>query len=236
MSEHANQQPGSNPSVNNNHSPAQPGTHTTSDHTLHASAKGLTPLKMPNNGSPSNLPVAPGTPGTPGAGPGPTPVPQTPMGAPPAGMGSPGSMPASAFEVDLPPELLHQGWRKFWSRRENRPYFFNRASGDTMWEMPPIHGAGAPPPGGGPPPQVFERNSDPLGISNNGPPPPGPPGPPHGHPGGHPVGHPGGHPHHHGPPGQHPHPGPHQMHPPQQHPGQPHQHPHGQVKCQIILL
>ena len=31
------------------------------------------------------------------------------------------------FEVDLPPELLQQGWRKYWSRRENRPYFFNRS-------------------------------------------------------------------------------------------------------------
>ena len=50
----------------------------------------------------------------------------------------PPSNPA-AFETDLPPELLQQGWRKFWSRRENRPYFFNRMSGDTMWEMPPIH-------------------------------------------------------------------------------------------------
>lgn len=109
------------------------------------------PLKMP---PPGGLPVAPGTPGTPGQAPGPMPVPQTPAGAPPPGH--------PQFEVDLPPELLQQGWRKYWSRRENRPYFFNRANGETLWEMPGMPGEG------------FERNSDPLGINT---PPPGPPPP-----------------------------------------------------------
>ena len=97
----------------------------------------------------------------------------------------------------MPPELLHQGWRKFWSRRENRPYFFNRLTGETLWEMPPHQGFQPQSPGQPPPPQgAFERNSDPLGISGNGPPA-----------------------QHHPPPGgQHPppHGGPHppQMHPP----------------------
>ena len=138
---------------------------------------GIPPLKMPENNA-NSIPVAPGTPGTPGNQPGPNPVPHTPNVMPP-------SNPA-AFETDLPPELLHQGWRKFWSRRENRPYFFNRMSGDTMWEMPPIHAntnngpqqppaSGGPPagpsgPGGHPPAPPHFNNpiNDPLGI-NNGP-------------------------------------------------------------------
>lgn len=37
---------------------------------------------------------------------------------------------------DLPPELLQAGWRKFWSKRENRPYFFNLVTNESLWEMP----------------------------------------------------------------------------------------------------
>lgn len=37
---------------------------------------------------------------------------------------------------DLPPELLQAGWRKFWSKRENRPYFFNKITNESLWEMP----------------------------------------------------------------------------------------------------
>ena len=72
----------------------------------------------------SGIPMAPGTPGTPGT-PGAHPVPQTPNVMPPSNH--------AAFETDLPPELLQQGWRKFWSRRENRPYFFNRMSGKNQF-------------------------------------------------------------------------------------------------------
>lgn len=110
----------------------------------------MAPLKMP---IPGGIPMAPGTPGTPGV-PGPQPIPQTPGGAPPATH--------HQFEIDLPPELLQQGWRKYWSRRENRPYFFNRATGETLWDMPEMPGAQN---------QGFERNSDPLGINTV----PGPP-------------------------------------------------------------
>jgi len=132
----------------------------------------VTPLKIPQN----SLPVAPGTPGTPGT-PGPMPVPQTPSPAPP------NSLPINPnFEVDLPHELLQQGWRKFWSRRENRPYFFNRANGETLWDMP------------GSVPQTFERNCDPLGINT---PPSGPPPQQQQH---HPA-----QPNHHHPQQQHPH-------------------------------
>nr|CAD7195866.1 unnamed protein product [Timema douglasi] len=52
-------------------------------------------------------------------------MPQTPHG-----------VPAGAFlEHDLPPELLQQGWRKFWSKRENRPYFWNKLTGDGPWDL-----------------------------------------------------------------------------------------------------
>jgi len=140
------------PHINNNvqHN-SHPGLHNAN----------MAPLKMP----PGGLPVAPGTPGTPGQ-PGPVPVPQTPSTAPP--------LSAHQFEIDLPGELLQQGWRKYWSRREGRPYFFNRATGETLWEMPEMAG------GAGQQQQQFERNSDPLGINTvpSGGPPPGP-GPAH---------------------------------------------------------
>ncbi|XP_075384793.1 mRNA (2'-O-methyladenosine-N(6)-)-methyltransferase isoform X1 [Tenrec ecaudatus] len=37
---------------------------------------------------------------------------------------------------DLPEELVHAGWEKCWSRRENRPYYFNRFTNQSLWEMP----------------------------------------------------------------------------------------------------
>ncbi|RWS28547.1 phosphorylated CTD-interacting factor 1-like protein [Leptotrombidium deliense] len=37
---------------------------------------------------------------------------------------------------DLPAALLQQGWRKFWSKREKRPYFFNKVTNESLWEMP----------------------------------------------------------------------------------------------------
>ena len=45
------------------------------------------------------------------------------------------------FEADLPPELLQQGWRKHWSQRENRQYFFNCNTEESLWEMSEIPGA-----------------------------------------------------------------------------------------------
>ena len=111
---------------------------------------------MPGQG----VPIAPGTPGTPGT-PGPQPVPQTPSGAPPQQMSQ------QQFEVDLPPELLQVGWRKYWSRRENRPYFFNRATGETLWDLAEIPGA----PGYGQQQPEVMRNSDPLGINTSPQPP-----------------------------------------------------------------
>lgn len=57
------------------------------------------------------------------------------------------------FECELPFELVQQGWKKFWSKRESRPYFWNKLTGESLWEMPPV----AKP--------QFDTLSDPLGIS-----------------------------------------------------------------------
>lgn len=52
------------------------------------------------------------------------PIPTTPQSAAPV---SAGLIPQ---EYELPPELVQQGWRKFWSKRESRPYFWNKATGN----------------------------------------------------------------------------------------------------------
>lgn len=33
-------------------------------------------------------------------------------------------------------ELVQAGWEKCWSKRENRPYYFNRFTNQSLWEMP----------------------------------------------------------------------------------------------------
>lgn len=76
-------------------------------------------------------------------------MPSTPQGAPAVGN--------NFSEFDLPFELTQQGWRKFWSKRENRPYFWNKLTGESLWEMPVIK------------PQ-FDPITDPLGICAPGPP------------------------------------------------------------------
>uniref|UniRef100_A0A8C8IZW8 mRNA (2'-O-methyladenosine-N(6)-)-methyltransferase n=1 Tax=Oncorhynchus tshawytscha TaxID=74940 RepID=A0A8C8IZW8_ONCTS len=50
---------------------------------------------------------------------------------------------ASPTESSLPEsqksslyELVQAGWSKCWSKRENRPYWFNRFTNQSMWEMP----------------------------------------------------------------------------------------------------
>ncbi|KAK2494697.1 hypothetical protein MC885_005398 [Smutsia gigantea] len=50
---------------------------------------------------------------------------------------------------DLPEELVHAGWEKCWSRRENRPYYFNRFTNQSLWEMPVLG----------------QHDSDPLGLN-----------------------------------------------------------------------
>lgn len=66
----------------------------------------------------------------------PTPQPQTPAGgyAMPFSPGSPQMVGDPVH--DLPHPLLNAGWRKFWSNREQRPYFFNKFTNESSWEMP----------------------------------------------------------------------------------------------------
>ena len=83
------------------------------------------------------LPGTPKTPHTPGVKPPPSLDGSSGGEAPTSGMLSPGQQPQSPDPVhDLPPELLEVGWRRFWSRREGRPYFFNKVSNESRWEMP----------------------------------------------------------------------------------------------------
>lgn len=60
------------------------------------------------------------------------------------------------YAEELSSEQFQQGWRKLWSKRENRPYFWNKQNGESLWEMP---GAIRP----------FDPLTDPLGINSAGP-------------------------------------------------------------------
>lgn len=68
---------------------------------------------------------------------------------------------------DLPAELLQVGWRRFWSKREGRPYFFNKLTNESLWEMPRLSTSAQ-----------YDPLTDPLGIQ--GPPTPVDPGTPPG--------------------------------------------------------
>ncbi|XP_067101254.1 mRNA (2'-O-methyladenosine-N(6)-)-methyltransferase [Osmerus mordax] len=50
--------------------------------------------------------------------------------------GSPLSPSTSKPIQELPDELIQAGWSKCWSKRENRPYYFNRFTNQSLWEMP----------------------------------------------------------------------------------------------------
>jgi len=93
-----------------------------------------------------NVEILPATPDTPS-------LPATPAslvnhsGLLSPGLSSPGAQSTSSGSGgtpdpvhDLPPELLAAGWRRFWSRRENRPYFYNKHTTESRWEMPPLPG------------------------------------------------------------------------------------------------
>ncbi|KAK1901932.1 mRNA (2'-O-methyladenosine-N(6)-)-methyltransferase [Dissostichus eleginoides] len=49
---------------------------------------------------------------------------------------------------ELPDELVQAGWSKCWSRRENRPYYFNRFTNQSLWEVPVLGLNAAPAEGG----------------------------------------------------------------------------------------
>ena len=40
---------------------------------------------------------------------------------------------------DLTAQQVQQGWRRFWSLRENQFNFFNFRTNETMWSPPLIH-------------------------------------------------------------------------------------------------
>ncbi|XP_065353639.1 mRNA (2'-O-methyladenosine-N(6)-)-methyltransferase isoform X1 [Cloeon dipterum] len=62
----------------------------------------------------------------------------------------------------LTPELMNIGWRQCWSKRENRPYFWNKLTNESLWETPVLK----PPPPPPHPQQRFDPITDPLGISS----------------------------------------------------------------------
>ena len=49
-------------------------------------------------------------------------------------IGSPEPLPSD----DLSEELLQMGWRKYWSKRENMPYYFNKITNESLWELPQV--------------------------------------------------------------------------------------------------
>uniref|UniRef100_A0A3B4V3Z9 mRNA (2'-O-methyladenosine-N(6)-)-methyltransferase n=1 Tax=Seriola dumerili TaxID=41447 RepID=A0A3B4V3Z9_SERDU len=50
--------------------------------------------------------------------------------------GPPLSPSTTSKPPELPDELVQAGWAKCWSRRENRPYYFNRFTNQSLWEVP----------------------------------------------------------------------------------------------------
>uniref|UniRef100_A0A3P9KEG6 mRNA (2'-O-methyladenosine-N(6)-)-methyltransferase n=1 Tax=Oryzias latipes TaxID=8090 RepID=A0A3P9KEG6_ORYLA len=50
--------------------------------------------------------------------------------------GPPLSPSTTSRAPELPDELVQAGWAKCWSRRENRPYYFNRFTNQSLWEVP----------------------------------------------------------------------------------------------------
>ncbi|XP_067935307.1 mRNA (2'-O-methyladenosine-N(6)-)-methyltransferase-like [Watersipora subatra] len=66
------------------------------------------------------------------------------------------SSPAHSPGRDLSSQLLEAGWRKFFSKREQRPYFFNKFTNQSLWDEPTL---GSPGP----------SRHDPLGIATPSP-------------------------------------------------------------------
>uniref|UniRef100_A0A3B5MHG6 WW domain-containing protein n=1 Tax=Xiphophorus couchianus TaxID=32473 RepID=A0A3B5MHG6_9TELE len=75
---------------------------------------------------------------------------------PPSGSASshgPPLSPSTTSKSPELPELVQAGWSKCWSRRENRPYYFNRFTNQSLWEVPVL----------GQHDVIFQ--SDPLGLN-----------------------------------------------------------------------
>lgn len=61
-------------------------------------------------------------------------------------------------------ELLSQGWRRFWSKRENRPYYWNKLTGESLWEHPHLTAPANDPLGICSPVAPNPNNSQALGL------------------------------------------------------------------------
>jgi phosphorylated CTD-interacting factor 1 len=70
--------------------------------------------------------------------------------APPNGFSAP-------TDEELPLELVQQGWHKYFSKRENRFYYFNSTTSQSLWDLP-----------------QYDPLTDPLGIATDEPVPPPP--------------------------------------------------------------
>ena len=46
--------------------------------------------------------------------------------------------PNNPHVYDLPPALIEKGWRKWWSQRLNRHYYYNKFSNESVWDEPSI--------------------------------------------------------------------------------------------------
>ncbi|XP_059473073.1 mRNA (2'-O-methyladenosine-N(6)-)-methyltransferase isoform X2 [Neocloeon triangulifer] len=64
--------------------------------------------------------------------------------------------PGEPILAPLTPELMNIGWRQCWSKRENRPYFWNKVTNESLWETPVLKSPH--------PQQRFDPVTDPLGI------------------------------------------------------------------------
>uniref|UniRef100_U5EVH2 Putative pdx1 c-terminal inhibiting factor 1 n=1 Tax=Corethrella appendiculata TaxID=1370023 RepID=U5EVH2_9DIPT len=85
-----------------------------------------------------------------------TSAPITPTKPTPQGVSVP--IVSANYAEELSAELINQGWRKFWSKRESRPYYWNKLSGESLWESPAAAANR----------QQFDPLTDPLGICHAG--------------------------------------------------------------------
>lgn len=124
--------------------PCEDGTASTAASDLSSNDNLMSPPPVNAIDQAEKLPVVPDTPTTPNT---PVSLGNNHVGLLSPGLGSPGAQSASSGSGsgvdpvhDLPAELLAVGWRRFWSRRENRPYFYNKLTTESRWETPPLPG------------------------------------------------------------------------------------------------
>ncbi|KAG5675320.1 hypothetical protein PVAND_005231 [Polypedilum vanderplanki] len=107
-----------------------------------------------NNSNANNITTVPKTPTTISSGVSISPLINT-VQQPPTQQNQNASQQQQALEYgeELHPELVRQGWKKFWSKRENRPYYWNKITNESLWETPVLN--------------KFDPLTDPLGICSS---------------------------------------------------------------------